>query len=94
MVAASLIVDTQLMQSINDKKVDLKSVEAEKTSLLIMILMQWFPMFLLIGIGMYMLRQMNKGSGGGGPIQIFRMGKSKTKDGENKIKIKSDCSIE
>lgn len=88
-VSSALLSDSSFMKAVNDKKIELKSVDIEKTPLLVMILIQWFPMFLLIGIGIYMLKQMNKGSGGG-PTQIFNMGKSKTKDGENKTKIKFD----
>ncbi len=88
-VPSGLSTDSVFMKAVKDKNIDLKSVDIEKTPLLVMILIQWFPMFLLIGIGIYMLKQMNKGSGGG-PSQIFNMGKSKTKDGENKTKIKFD----
>lgn len=85
----SLVEDSDFMKIIQDKKVTVSSQEPERQSLLTTIFISWFPMLLLIGIWLYMLRQMNKGPGGG-PNQIFSMGKSKTKDNDNRVKVRFD----
>lgn len=85
----NILEDAEFMKKIDESKVAIRSIEPERMPLLFQILISWFPMLLLIGIWLYMLRQMNKGSGGG-PTQIFNMGKSKAKDGENRPKIKFD----
>lgn len=85
----NLLEDAEFMKKIDEKSVAIRSIEPERMPLLFQILISWFPMLLLIGIWLYMLRQMNKGSGGG-PTQIFNMGKSKAKDGENRPKVKFD----
>jgi cell division protease FtsH len=82
--------EEQLMKAISENQIEVKSLEADQMPFFITVFISWFPMLLLIFIWIFMLNRMNKGSGGGGP-QIFSMGKSKTKEGENqKVKVTFD----
>ena len=47
-----------------------------KPSLFLQILIQWFPMLLLIGVWLFFMRQMQGGGGGKGAMSF---GKSKAK---------------
>ncbi len=84
MITNRISEDKALMTAIDKLKLDVKSLEPEKMPLLLSILVSWFPMLLLIFVWFFMISRMNRGSGGGGGgPQIFNMGKSKTKDGED-----------
>lgn len=84
MITNRISEDKALMTAVDKYKLDVKSLEPEKMPLLLSILVSWFPMLLLIFVWFFMISRMNKGSGGGGGgPQIFNMGKSKTKDGED-----------
>ncbi len=83
MITDRLGSDQKLVSLIEEKNVNLESQPPQELPFLLNMLASWFPMLLLIGIWIFMLNKMNKGSGGGGP-QIFNMGKSKAKEnGEN-----------
>lgn len=66
--------DESLIKTLKDNKVVIKADKEEEGSLLLNILISWFPMFLLIGVWIYFMRK-SSGKGGG----IFGMGKSKTR---------------
>ncbi len=56
--------------------VEIRAKPPEKPSLLLTIFIQWFPFFLLIGIWLFFMRQMQGGAGGRGAMSF---GKSKAK---------------
>ena len=75
--------DSNLMAVINNNAAIIQSVEPPQPSLLLSIALSLLPYAIMIGLLVFMMNRMGKGSGGGGP-QIFNMGKSKAKEnGEN-----------
>lgn len=78
--------DPKLVAVLETSGVTIDSVPPEELPFLLNLLVSWFPMILLIGVWVFMLSRMNKGSGGG--PQIFNIGKSKVKEnGEGLTKI-------
>ncbi|MCI6032944.1 ATP-dependent zinc metalloprotease FtsH, partial [Fusobacterium varium] len=78
-----------LVKTIEENNASIKSLPPQELPFLLNMLASWFPMLLLIGVWIFMLNRMNKGSGGG--PQIFNMGKSKAKDnGEEISKVTFD----
>lgn len=75
--------DSNMMKILNDSKTEIASLPPQELPFLVNVLVSWFPMLLLIGVWIFMLNRMNKGSGGG--PQIFNMGKSKAKDNGEEI---------
>ena len=75
--------DPNMMKVLKDSKVEIASLPPQELPFLVNVLVSWFPMLLLIGVWIFMLNRMNKGSGGG--PQIFNMGKSKAKDNGEEI---------
>ena len=81
--------DPVLVKTIEENNASIKSLPPQELPFLLNMLASWFPMLLLIGVWIFMLNRMNKGSGGG--PQIFNMGKSKAKDnGEEISKVTFD----
>lgn len=81
--------DLVLVKTIEENNASIKSLPPQELPFLLNMLASWFPMLLLIGVWIFMLNRMNKGSGGG--PQIFNMGKSKAKDnGEEISKVTFD----
>lgn len=68
-------IDPDLVDKLVNHKVDVNGSAPEKTSLFMQILISWFPMLLLIGVWIFIMRQM-QGGGKGGPLSV---GKSKAK---------------
>ncbi|MGF6907052.1 cell division protease FtsH [Fusobacterium sp. PH5-44] len=77
--------DPNIMSILTEKNVQLTAIAPDEPSLLMSMISSSLPFLFMIGIWIFMLNRMNKGSGGG--PQIFNMGKSKTKDGENISKV-------
>ena len=75
--------DPVLVKTIEENSASIKSLPPQELPFLLNMLASWFPMLLLIGVWIFMLNRMNKGSGGG--TQIFNMGKSKAKDNGEEI---------
>lgn len=75
--------DLVLVKTIEENSASIKSLPPQELPFLLNMLASWFPMLLLIGVWIFMLNRMNKGSGGG--PQIFNMGKSKAKDNGEEI---------
>ncbi|MWN32894.1 MULTISPECIES: ATP-dependent zinc metalloprotease FtsH [unclassified Gilliamella] len=67
--------DEKLMDDLLSNKVPVYGSPDEKPSLILSILISWFPIILLIGFWLFMMRQM-QGGGKGGPMSV---GKSKAK---------------
>ncbi len=67
--------DTRFYDLLNDKGVDIKAQADEGPSLLLLFLYQALPFLLILGIAFFILKQMQKGGGGG----AMSFGKSKAK---------------
>ncbi|WVD67403.1 ATP-dependent zinc metalloprotease FtsH [Orbus sturtevantii] len=67
--------DNRIVDYIVEHNIPLKGTPDEKPSLLVNILISWFPILLLIGFWIFIMRQM-QGGGKGGPMSV---GKSKAK---------------
>lgn len=67
--------DARLIDTLVTHKVNVTGTAPEQRSLLVQILISWFPIILLIGFWFFMMRQM-QGGGKGGPLSV---GKSKAK---------------
>ena len=71
--------DSNLISVINENGSLIQSTEPPQPSLLLSIALSLLPYVIMIGLLVFMMNRMGKGSGGGGP-QIFNMGKSKAKE--------------
>lgn len=77
--------DIWLASDLLDNNVDFKVKEADKPSLLWQILVNWFPLFILIALWIFFMRQMQGGGGGRGAMSF---GKSKARMlTEDQIKV-------
>ncbi len=77
--------DADLVNDLLNSNVEIRTVPEEGRSLLVDILISWFPMLLLIGLWIFFMRQM-QGAGGGRGAMSF--GKSKARlMGEDQIKV-------
>ena len=77
--------NTPLITTLFENKVQVKGEPPEQQSLLITLLINWFPLLLIIGLYFFFMRQMQGGSGGRG---AFSFGKSKHKlFGGDQVKI-------
>ena len=77
--------DPFLLDKLLDKKVSFNAVAPKQESFLSKFLISWLPFIVLIGIWIYLLRQMSGGKGGGG---AFSFGKSKAKlMGEDQVNV-------
>ncbi len=68
--------DTGLIGDLLNNGVDVRVAPPHKQSLLLSILISWFPMLLLIGVWIYFMRQMQGGGGGRGAMSF---GKSRAR---------------
>jgi cell division protease FtsH len=68
--------DLWMVSDLLKYNVEVEAKAEEKRSVLLEILMSWFPMILLIGVWIFFMRQMQGGGKGGGP---FSFGKSKAR---------------
>ena len=77
--------DPQMVNDLLANDVEIQASPPEQRSLLLDILISWFPMLLLIGVWVFFLRQMQGGGGGRGAMSF---GKSKARlMGEDQIKV-------
>jgi cell division protease FtsH len=67
--------DTELVKLLEEKNVEFRGKQDEQPSMWLILLYQALPFLLVIGIGVFVLRQMQKGSGSG----AMGFGKSKAK---------------
>jgi len=63
--------DQNLLNKLMAKNIDVRGKPKDEQSLLMHILINWFPMILLIGFWLFFMRQMN-GGGRGGPMAFGR----------------------
>ncbi|MEN8128808.1 MAG: ATP-dependent zinc metalloprotease FtsH [Pseudomonadota bacterium] len=77
--------DPQMINDLLASEVKVEANPPEKRSLLLDILISWFPMLLLIGVWIFFMRQMQGGGAGRGAMSF---GKSKARlMGEDQIKV-------
>jgi len=77
--------DPELVNDLLEHNVEIEAGEAKPRSLLLDILISWFPMLLLIGVWIFFMRQMQGGGAGRGAMSF---GKSKARlMSEDQIKI-------
>ena len=72
--------DSNLISVINENGALIQSTEPPQPSLLLSIALSLLPYVIMIGLLVFMMNRMGKGSGSGGGPQIFNMGKSKAKE--------------
>ena len=77
--------DSGLVKDLLDNNVVIKAGEAKSRSLLFEILINWFPMLLLIGVWIFFMRQMQGGGTGRGAMS-FGKSKARLMD-ESQIKV-------
>ncbi|MEM9300819.1 MAG: ATP-dependent zinc metalloprotease FtsH [Pseudomonadota bacterium] len=77
--------DDALIDDLLSKRVDIVVERPEQRSLLVEILISWFPFLLLIGLWVFFMRQMQGGGGGRGAMSF---GKSRARlQGEDQVKV-------
>jgi len=77
--------DDGLISDLVKHNVEFKATPPEKPSVLMQILINWFPLFILIGLWIFFMRQMQGGGGGRGAMSF---GKSKARMlSEDQIKV-------
>ncbi len=77
--------DDMLVSDLLNNNVEITAVPPEKPSLLMNILINWFPLFVLIGLWIFFMRQMQGGGAGRGAMSF---GKSKARMlSEDQVKI-------
>ena len=77
--------DDGLISDLVKHNVEFKATPPEKPSILMQILINWFPLFILIGLWIFFMRQMQGGGGGRGAMSF---GKSKARMlSEDQIKV-------
>ena len=77
--------DTELLNDLLGKDVEVTSIPEPQRSLLMEIFISWFPFLLLIGLWIFFMRQMQGGGGGRGAMSF---GKSRARlQGEDQVKV-------
>ena len=77
--------DDRLVDELLENNVEIQTSPSKKRSILVDIFISWFPMLLLIGLWIFLMRQMQGGGGGRGAMSF---GKSKARlMGEDQIKV-------
>jgi len=87
--------DPKLVDDLLANNVEILTEPPAKPSLFLQILIQWFPMLLLIGVWLFFMRQMQGGGAGGKGAMSF--GKSKAKmmtEDQNKVTFADVAGIE
>ncbi|KOR29852.1 ATP-dependent metalloprotease, partial [Achromatium sp. WMS1] len=80
--------DNGLVSDLLNNRVVIKATPPERPSLLMSILINWFPLFVLIGLWIFFMRQMQGGAGGRGAMSF---GKSRARLlGEDQVKVTFD----
>ena len=86
--------DPKLIDDLLANNVETKTSPPVKPSIFLQILIQWFPMLLLIGVWLFFMRQMQGGSGGKGAMSF---GKSKARminEDQNNITFNDVAGVE
>ncbi|MGD2020249.1 MAG: ATP-dependent zinc metalloprotease FtsH, partial [Thiohalocapsa sp.] len=64
--------DDGLVGDLLNNNVEIKAAPPEKPSVLMQILINWFPLFILIGLWIFFMRQMQGGAGGRGAMSFAK----------------------
>ena len=86
--------DPKLVDDLLANNIEILTEPPAKPSLFLQILIQWFPMLLLIGVWFFFMRQMQGGGGGKGAMSF---GKSKAKmmtEDQNKVTFADVAGVE
>ena len=86
--------DPKLVDDLLTNNIEILTEPPAKPSLFLQILIQWFPMLLLIGVWLFFMRQMQGGGGGKGAMSF---GKSKAKmmtEEQNKVTFADVAGVE
>ena len=86
--------DPKLVDDLLANNIEILTEPPAKPSLFLQILIQWFPMLLLIGVWLFFMRQMQGGGGGKGAMSF---GKSKAKmmtEEQNKVTFADVAGVE
>ncbi len=86
--------DPGLVGDLLNKGVDIEVAEEEKPSILAQIFINWFPLLLIMGIWIYLMRQMQGGGGGRG---VMSFGKSRARmltEDTNKVTFEDVAGVE
>jgi len=86
--------DPGLVGDLLNKGVDIAVAEEEKPSILAQIFINWFPLLLIMGIWIYLMRQMQGGGGGRG---VMSFGKSRARmltEDTNKVTFDDVAGVE
>ncbi|MFP4559737.1 MAG: ATP-dependent zinc metalloprotease FtsH [Thiohalorhabdus sp.] len=87
--------DSDVVKTLRENEVSITAEPEEETSMLVSILISWFPMLLLIAVWIFFMRQMQGGGAGGRGAMSF--GKSKAKmltDESNKVRFEDVAGID
>ena len=82
--------ESNIINAIGQKKVRLNSLQPSGGGFFLLLLGQFLPMIIMVGLMVYLARKMVGGSQGGGPGNIFGFGKSRV----NKIDKKPDVKFD
>jgi len=85
--------DDHLLNELINKGVDVTGKAPERQSLLLQILISWFPMLLLIGVWLWFMRQMQGGGSGKNPMSFGRS-RAKMLMGDHKVTFKDVAGVE
>src|ERR1700716_1959676 len=84
--------DTQLLDKMRQKGVSLSFEKEDSQSLWMVVIVQWFPMLLLVGVWIFLMRQLQAGGG-----KAMSFGKSKAKllsENHNKVTFADVAGID
>jgi len=85
--------DPQLVNDLLEKGVSIDVEPPEKTSLLVNILISWFPLLLLVGIWIFFMRQM-QGGGGRGALSFGKNRARLLTEDKNKVTFADVAGVE
>ena len=86
--------DPKLVDDLLSNNVEILTEAPAQPSLLLQILIQWFPMLLLIGVWLFFMRQMQGGSGGRGAMSFGKSKARMTTEEQNTVTFKDVAGVE
>ena len=86
--------DPELVNELLENNVELMTKPIEKPSLLVDILISWFPMLLLIGVWIFFMRQMQSGLGRGGAMSFGKSRARLMEEDQIKVTFKDVAGVE
>ncbi len=86
--------DPELVNDLLSNQVEIHTGPEKKPSLLLDILISWFPMLLLIGLWVFFMRQMQGGAGGRGAMSFGRSKAQLVSEDQIKVTFKDVAGVE